>query len=104
MKKKGTKLAHPESLNLHKFIRLVKGDSVPDYVIAGQWHIDPKNFHEFKIGNYPVPRLEKLAELATILRVNKHLVFQVALGTPAAKVFEMIKSRNRAAQLRLIKL
>jgi PAS domain S-box-containing protein len=61
-----------------------------------------KNFHEFKTGVYPVPRLSKLEELALVLGVNKHLVFQVASGTPAQKVFNLIKKHDLSGQIRLL--
>ncbi|MFH1231088.1 MAG: hypothetical protein V1709_06275 [Planctomycetota bacterium] len=91
-----------DSLNLYKFIRLVLGPDISDSHIAGQWRMDIKNFHEFKTGVYPVPRLGKLEEFALVLGVNKHLVFQVASGTPAQKVFNLIKKNDLPGQIRLL--
>ena len=95
---------NPDSLNLYKFIRLVLGTDIPDSHIAERWDIDVKNFHEFKTGVYPVPRLSKLEELAKVLGVNKHLVFEVAGGTPAQKVFDLIKNNDLAGQSILLRL
>jgi PAS domain S-box-containing protein len=64
--------------------------------------MDQKNFHEFKTGKYPVPRLERLEALARILRVNKHFVFEVAAGIPAKRVYQIIKTDNIAAKIRLL--
>lgn len=96
------KLLHPKSLNLYKFIRLILGPDIPNRQIAQRWKIDEKNFHEFRVGRYPVPRIGKLDDLASILGVNKHLVFQVASGTPAQKVFNLIRRNDLAGQIRLL--
>jgi len=93
---------HPDSLNLYKFIRLILGPDTPDSHISDRWNIDVKNFHEFKTGVYPVQRLGKLEELAKLLSVNKHLVFEVAAGTPAQKVFDLIKNNDLPGQIRLL--
>lgn len=93
---------HAKSVNLYKFIRLVIGSDIPDRQIAQRWGIDPKNFHEFKTGKYPVPRLSKLEGLALVLGINKHLVFQVAGGAPAPKVFNLIKTNDLAGQVNLL--
>lgn len=37
-----------------------------------------------------------------MLGVNKHLVFEVAGGMPAGKVFNLIKNRDRKGQIKLI--
>ncbi|MFH0888368.1 MAG: PAS domain S-box protein [Planctomycetota bacterium] len=91
-----------DSLNLYKFIRLVLGPDIPDSHIAERWDMDVKNFHEFKTGVYPVPRLSKLEELAKVLGVNKHLVFQAASGTSAQKVFDLIKRNDLSGQIKLL--
>lgn len=91
-----------DSLNLYKFIRLVLGTDIPDSHIAERWDMDVKNFHEFKTGVYPVPRLSKLEELAKVLGVNKHLVFQAAGGTSAHKVFDLIKKNDLSGQIKLL--
>lgn len=101
-KRKATVGYRPNSLNLYKFIKLVLGEDISDRSIARRWNIDEKNFHEFKTGVYPVPRLDKLEELASVLGVNKHLVFQVAGGSPAQKVFKLIKNNDLAGQTRLL--
>ncbi len=93
---------HPKSLNLYKFIKLILGEDIPDYQIAARWKMDSKNFHEFKVGKYPVPRLEKLEQLASVLGINKHLVFQVGGGTSAQKVFDLIKRNDLRGQIRLL--
>ena len=92
----------PKSLNLYRFIRLVLGEDIPDCQIAGRWHMDGKNFHEFKVGTYPVPQIEKLKQLARVLEVNQHLVFEVALGASAHKVYKLVKDQDRAGQLELL--
>lgn len=92
----------PESLNLYKFMRLVLGPDIPDCHIAERWDMDVKNFHEFRYGVYPVPRLSKLEELAKVLGVNKHLVFQVAGGASAQKVFNLIKKNDLSGQVKLL--
>ncbi|MEW6027155.1 MAG: hypothetical protein AB1599_07670 [Planctomycetota bacterium] len=86
--------AYSESVNLYRFIRLMLGEDISDMEIARRWGIDPKNFYCFKMGQYPVQRIEKLAELAKVLRINRHLVFEVALGAPAKKVFDLIKNND----------
>ncbi len=101
-KHKATVGYRPDSLNLYKFIKLVLGEDISDRSIARRWNMDEKNFHEFKTGVYPVPRLGKLEELASILGVNKHLVFQVAGGSPAQKVFNLIENNDLAGQTRLL--
>ncbi len=93
---------HPKALNLYRFIRLILGEDISDYRIAARWHMDGKNFHEFKIGTYPVPRIERLKDLARILEVNHHLVFEVALGASAHKVYKLVKGQDREGQLELL--
>jgi hypothetical protein len=93
---------NPRSLNLYRFIRLVLGEQLPDRYIARKWDMDEKNFHEFKTGEYPVPRLEKVSELSSVLKVNKHLIFEVAEGVPAQKAYELVKNKNSSGQLRLM--
>ncbi len=92
----------PKSINLYKFIRLILGADIPDIAIAERWRINQKNFHQFKVGKYPVPRLGKLEQLATVLNINKHLVFQVASGTPAQRVFDLIQKNDFQGQVRLL--
>ncbi len=93
---------YQKSINLYGFIRLILGPDMSDRQIAQRWHINEKNFHEFKTGKYPVPRLEKLEELATMLDINKHLVFQVASGTQAQKVFNLLSKNDLRGQIRLL--
>ena len=93
---------NPQSVNLYKFIRLILGNDITDRAITRRWKMDQKNFHEFKIGKYPVPRLERLIKMAQILGVNRHLLFQVASGTPAVQVFKLIKDNDVAGQLKLL--
>jgi PAS domain S-box-containing protein len=93
---------HPKSINLHKFIRLILGPDIADRHITRRWGIDGKNFHEFKTGKYPVPRLAKLEKLSSIMGVNKHLVFQVASGTPAHKVYKLIRRNDLVGQIGLL--
>lgn len=90
------------SVNLYRFIRLILGDYITDRQIASNWHMDDKNFHEFKVGKYPVPRLEKLEQLARVLGINKHLLFQVAGGASARQVYKLIKNNDVQAQCRLL--
>ena len=83
--------AKPQQLsNLYRFIRLVVGDSVPDNAIALKWDMNNKNFSEFKYGRYPVPKFERLVSLAKVLNVDDHLVYEVAKGNPAERVFQFI--------------
>lgn len=91
-----------KSLNLYKFIRLILGPDISNRQIAQLWKMDEKNFHEFRTGRYPIPRIGKLDELASLLGVNKHLVFQVAGGTPAQKVFGLLKRNDLPGQIRLL--
>ena len=95
--------------NLYQFIRLVLGNKISDRQIARAWEMDEKNLYEFKIGRYPVPRIERLVSLARVLRINEHLVFEVAKGNPAQRVYNIIKNLRLAGkeslttrQLRLI--
>ena len=91
-----------KAVNLYRFIRLILGPDITDTQIARRWHLDTKNFAYFKTGRYPVPRLRKLEELAVVLGINKHLVFQVAGGTPADKVFTLIINNDLEGQMRLL--
>jgi len=102
MLKKKKKVFFPKSLNLYRFIRLIVGEDIADRRIAMAWHMDGKNFHEFRYGVYPVPRLEKLIELEKVLNVNRHLIFEVGSGVPAKKVFDLIRKKDLAGQKRLI--
>lgn len=79
--------------NLYKFIRIVMGENIPDRIIAIKWRMDNKNFYDFKIGRYPTPRVERLILLAKVLEVPEQLVFEVASGTPAQKVYDFIQNR-----------
>lgn len=90
------------SLNLYKFIKLMLGQKISDRQIARKWKMDEKNFHEFKEGKYPVPRLPKLSELAKALNVDRHVVCQVAEGTPAQKVYDLIKTDNQIGLIKLL--
>ena len=77
--------------NLYRFIRLIMGDKIPDSAIADKWNMNNKNFSEFKNNRYPVPRLERISTLAKILNVDDHLVYEVAKGTPAQRIYHLIK-------------
>ena len=85
---------YPKSINLYRFIRLVLGPGVRDAELARRWRTYSKNVHEFKTGRYPVPHIERLEQLARVLKVNKHIVFNVACGTSADKVFKLIKKND----------
>lgn len=87
--------------NLYRFIRLVLGESVTDCSIAHQWDMDIKNFSDFKFGKYPVPRVERLVQLADILKVDNHLVFEVAKGVPAQRIYHLINELNLKKGARL---
>lgn len=104
---------HPKSVNLYRFIRLILrsrigvplqagGPDVSDTEISSWWRMDQKNFSQFKNGKSPVPRLEKLEKLAQVIGVNKHLVFQVAGGASADKVFNLIKKNDLPGQIKLL--
>ncbi|MBI5778601.1 MAG: PAS domain S-box protein [Planctomycetes bacterium] len=77
--------------NLYRFIRLILGDKITDTTIAKRWGMDCKNFSELKNMHYPVPRIERLVSLAKILDVDDHLVYEVAKGTPAERIYYLIK-------------
>ena len=94
--------AFPKSVNLYKFIRLILGDKISNREIAHRWGIDEKNFYEFKVGRTPVPRLERLEQLARVLGINKHFVFEAALGASAVKVFKLIKKNDLLGQIKLV--
>ena len=79
-----------QTCNLYRFIRLVTGNKVSDSAIADKWNMNNKNFSEFKHGRYPVPRFERLVSLAKVLKVDDHLVYEVAKGNPAERVYKMI--------------
>ncbi len=90
------------SLNLYRFIRLVLGQKIPDRQIAHRWKMDEKNFHEFKEGNYPVPRLSKLSELAKALGLNTYIICQVAEGVSAQKVYKLLKANDHDGLIKLL--
>ena len=91
-----------KSLNLYKFIRLILGPDISNRQISRLWKMDEKNFHEFRTGKYPVPHISRLETLASALGISKHLVFQVASGTPARKVCDLIKRNDLSGQIRLL--
>ena len=93
---------HPKTVNLYRFIRLVLGPDISSRQIARRWKMDEKNFYEFRVGRYPVPRLERLEKLARMLGLNKYLVFQVAGGASADKVYNLIKKNNLPGQIKLL--
>ncbi len=104
---------HSQAVNLYKFIRLILGPDITDADIARRWKMDSKNFSEFKFGRYPVPRLERLEQLARVLGINKHLVFHVAGGATAesrskrggasaVKVFNLIRKNDLRGQIKLL--
>ena len=94
----------PRSANLYRFIRLMLGPAVSDRQIARRWRMDQKNFSYFRDGKTPVPRLERLEQLARVLGINKHLVFEVACGASAKMVFNLIRKNDRPGQIRLLQL
>lgn len=49
---------YPDAINLYRFIRLVLGNKISDLQIARGWKMHEKNFHEMKLGKYPVPRIK----------------------------------------------
>ena len=93
---------YPNAVNLYRFIRLILGREISSRQIALQWKMDEKNFHEMRVGRYPVPRIKRLIDLAKMLGVNKHLVYEVAEGRPAGKIFRLIKNRDLKGQIKLI--
>jgi len=80
--------------NLYKFIRLIIGDKLSDRQFAHKWKMDEKNFYDFKVGRYPVPRIERLITLAKILGIPEQLVFEVASGASAKQVYTFIKKNK----------
>jgi hypothetical protein len=93
---------HPDAVNLYRFIRLVVGPDVTKKQIAKRWDMDAKNFHGVCFGYYPPPKIKRLVSLAKALGVNRHLVFEVACGVPADKVFNLIKKNDLKGQIKLI--
>lgn len=93
---------YPKSVNLYRFIRLILGKDITDTEITRRWKMDQKNFFCFKTGKYRAPRLERLEQLAKMLKINKHLVFEVAGGAPAVQVFRLIKENNLKGQIKLL--
>ncbi|MBI3014446.1 MAG: PAS domain S-box protein [Candidatus Tectomicrobia bacterium] len=85
---------HDNSLQLYRFIRLVLGEEISDNQIARLWHMDVKNFNDFKKGRLPVPRIERLEALAEVLGVPKSLVFEVAGGGDAEKALALARSND----------
>ncbi|MEW6026628.1 MAG: PAS domain S-box protein [Planctomycetota bacterium] len=77
--------------NLYRFIRLILGEKITDTAISRRWNMDTKNFSEFKNMRYPVPRIERLVDLAKLLGINDHLVFEVAKGVPAERIYHLIR-------------
>ena len=93
---------YPNAINLCRFISLILGRKISNRQIALRWKMDEKNFHEMRVGRYPVPRIKRLIGLAKMLGVNKHLVYEVADGRPAGKVFKLIKNRDLKGQIKLL--
>ena len=91
-----------DSLNLYRFIRLMLGEDISDRQIARKWKMDEKNFHEFKEGKYPVPRLSKLSELADVLGLNRYILCQVAEGIPARKIYRLIETNDHNGMIKLL--
>ena len=89
---KTTSITSRRLSNLYRFIRLILGDKnkVTDHVIAKKWNMDIKNFSDFKYGKSPVPRFERLVTIAKILKVDDHLVYEVAKGKPAEYIHRLI--------------
>lgn len=95
--------ARPQtSSNLYKFIRLVMGEDVPDRIIALKWRMDDKNFYDFRVGRYPTPSLARLITLAKVLGIPEQLVFEVASGTHAQKVYDFIQNRQSFNKWKLL--
>jgi hypothetical protein len=89
------------SIDLYKFIRLILGNDVPDCHIARKWKMNDKNFHEFKTGVYPVPKIERLISLARVLRVNEHVVFAVAAGMPPQRAYNIVETKKLLGKCKL---
>jgi PAS domain S-box-containing protein len=87
--------------NLYKFIRLILGNDIPDRKIAQQWRMNGKNFYEFKVGRYPVPKVERLVSLAKVLKVNEYFVFAVSIGESANYVYNIIKDKGLLGEKKL---
>lgn len=80
--------------NLYQFIRLILGEKIYDIQIAKRWKMDNKNFYDFKTGKYPLPRVERLVTLAQILKIDDHLVYEVAKGAPAQRIYYLIEKAH----------
>src|SRR6185436_497360 len=83
--------------NLYRFIRAILGKSLSDNAIARRWEMDPGMFNDLKHGRVGVPRLDRLAKLATILGVNEHYVFAAGSGVPAQKVVQLLRRPDISA-------
>jgi hypothetical protein len=85
--------AQPQQLsNLYRFIRLIMGNTIPDNAIAKKWDMDGKNFSDFKYSKYPLLRINRIITLAKILKINDHLVYEVAKGAPAERIYKLIST------------
>jgi hypothetical protein len=92
--------AKPQQLsNLYRFVRLVLGRNVSDSAIAKKWKMDGKNFSDFKHAKYPMVRINRLVTLAQLLGVDDHLVYEVAKGNPAERMYRIITTESGRAKL-----
>ncbi|NHN39179.1 PAS domain-containing protein [Pseudomaricurvus alcaniphilus] len=76
--------------NIYRFIRLQLGDTLSDREVARQWGMDWSGFAKLKSGARRLPRIEELDALATLLEVPSAVVFEVAMGVPAAEAHETL--------------
>ena len=88
--------------NLYRFIRLMLGNTIPDSAIAWEWDIDIKNFSDFKYDKYPMLRINRLVALAKILKVDDHLIYEIAKGMPAKRMFQQISTPSGRKKLNKI--
>lgn len=90
MRKQGSSIP-PRFSNLYQFIRLILGNKITDRRIAQRWNIDVKNFHDLKFSKHSIPRVERLLSLANVLEIDDHLVYEVAKGASAQRVYYLVK-------------
>lgn len=80
--------------NIYAFIRLRMGNQISDREIARRWPMEWKSFNGLKHGKRQVPRIVDLEGLARLLNLDAAFVFEVARGTSAELVHNLLHSRS----------
>lgn len=70
---------------------LSDGKKITHNQIAKKLCLDQKDCFRLRHGVAPIPRIERLVSFAKILKVDRHLIFDVACGMPAKKAYRLIK-------------